>query len=64
MPDPRKRRTPRFHLAASSPSPQRDAAFVELLDHLGEDLAREYVRLVRSSDPSDPDSSDSRTLED
>lgn len=59
----RKRRTPRFNLAASSPSLERDAAFVELLDHLSEDLAREHVRLVKSFDPSDSDS-DSRTVED
>ena len=64
MPARRKRLQPRFHLDAQSPSSDLDAAFVELLDHLGHDLAREHLRLVESSDPFDGDPSDSVHRED
>ena len=60
----RKRLQPRFNLNAASPSADLDAAFVDLLDHVGHDLAREHLRLVESSDPSDGDPPDSVHRED
>ena len=60
----RKRLQLRFNLNAASPSADLDAAFVDLLDHVGHDLAREHLRLVESSDPSDGDPPDSVHRED
>ena len=60
----RRKRFSRLGPVVHFSSPERAAAYLELLDHLGEDLAREHVCLLKASDPSDGDPSDSRNLED